>query len=309
METQWLAIAGISCLLITLSAWGLLHELRSEDRIGARLRGADTRPVADEGGGWRNLLKMFTQTISGIGALIAKSGLLSRRTVGDFEQTLAQSGIANRNSLSLFIGSKILLMFALPGGAMLLTATLSNDPDTANTIALVAGIAGLLGPDMAVKKLRARYMQRVESGIADMLDLMLICAQSGLALQPALLRVEAEIRGMYPQLAWEIAQTATELQINADSRVALHNLGIRTGIDSLRRLTSTLAQTLHYGTPLSEALRSLANEMRQETLTRFEEKAARLPILLTVPMIVFILPCVFIIVGGPAVIQLMNNFG
>ena len=88
--------------------------------------------------------------------------------------------------------------------------------------------------------------------------------------------------------------------------MALTNLGTRTGLDCLKRLGSTLIQTMQYGTPLSAALRVLAAELRQETLTKFEERAARLPVLLTLPMILFILPCVFLVVGGPAVIQVVN---
>jgi tight adherence protein C len=96
------------------------------------------------------------------------------------------------------------------------------------------------------------------------------------------------------------------MRVNADRRVALLNMGIRTGLISLRRLGATLVQTLEYGTPLSQALRTLSSEMRQEALNRFETRAARLPALMTVPMIVFILPCVFLIVAGPAVVHLMQ---
>jgi tight adherence protein C len=99
-----------------------------------------------------------------------------------------------------------------------------------------------------------------------------------------------------------------ELRLAVDSRTALLSLGQRTGLDSLRRVTSTLAQTMQYGTPLTEALRSLSAEMRQFSLTRFEEKAARLPVMLTLPMILFIFPCVFIVIGGPAVLLLSKAF-
>lgn len=307
-ENALLTAALISATLLTVSAWALLQLALQEERVGARLRGTNRRKVDDRALGER-LTAMVMGIISRIGQAIARSGLLSRSTMQEFEQTLAASGIAASNSIGLFVGAKLLLLFLLPATAFLLTYGLEIEADAANTATLIAGIGGLLGPDMVIRKLRSSYLEAVEGGLPDTLDLLLICAQSGLALQPAMLRVEAEIRDTHPQLAWELAQTATELQIIADSRVALMNLGQRTGLESLRRLTSTLAQTMQYGTPLSEAMRTLSHEMRQEVLTRFEEKAARLPILLTVPMIVFILPCVFIVVGGPAVIQLIRNFG
>ena len=100
--------------------------------------------------------------------------------------------------------------------------------------------------------------------------------------------------------------TSQEFQMSADSHVVLNSLGDRTDLTSVRRVCSTLLQTLQYGTPLSDALRVLSAEMRQEALTRFEEKAARLPVLLTVPMILFILPSLFLVVGGPAVMQVLN---
>ena len=137
---------------------------------------------------------------------------------------------------------------------------------------------------------------------------LMVATQAGLPLEPALNRVEQEIRGAHPQIAWEFEQTVNELQMNSDSRVALTNLGERTGLESVKRLTTTLIQTMQYGTPLGEALRNLGSEMRQETLIRFEEKAARLPVLLTLPMVAFILPCIFIVVGGPAALSLVEAF-
>ena len=121
-------------------------------------------------------------------------------------------------------------------------------------------------------------------------------------------RVALELRPVHPELCDELATTVRELEMMSDSALALTNLGQRTGLESLVRLTATLTQTMQYGTPLSEALRSLSNEMRTATLTAFEERAARLPVLLTVPMILFILPTVFLIVGGPAAIQMMASF-
>ncbi len=161
---------------------------------------------------------------------------------------------------------------------------------------------------MMVRRLRNRYVKKVEASLPDALDMLLICTQAGLPLEPALMRVAQEIQGAHPQIGWELEQTVNELQVNSASRVALTNLGERTGLKSMKRLTTTLIQTMQYGTPLGEALRVLASEMRQETLIRFEEKAARLPVLLTLPMVAFVLPCIFVVVAGPAAIKLMAAF-
>ena len=169
---------------------------------------------------------------------------------------------------------------------------------------LVAGVAGLLIPDMVVRRIRTRYVARVERGVPDVLDLLVICTQAGLGLEAAIERVAGEIARAHPELARELAHTTGELRIAVDTQRVLIKLGTRTGLESLKRVTATLAQTLQFGTPLSGALRVLAAEMRQQVLTRFEERAARLPVMLTLPMILFIFPCLFIVVGGPAVIQL-----
>jgi len=98
------------------------------------------------------------------------------------------------------------------------------------------------------------------------------------------------------------------MRIAVDTQRALNNLGKRTGLPTLKRVTAMLGQTIQFGTPLTEALRVLSAEMRQEALTRFEERAARLPVLMTIPMIVFIFPCIFIVIAGPSAIQIMQAF-
>ena len=243
--------------------------------------------------------------VAGLGVAIVRSGLLSARARADLEQTLVTSGFRAESALGLFIGSKILLGVLLP-----LLALFFVSPTTAPLMRCVylggSGVVGLLVPDTAVKKIRDAYRRKLERSLPDALDMMVICAQAGLGLEPTITRVSYEIRTAHPEIAQELALTASEMQVMADSRMALTRMGERTGMDTMRRLTATLAQSLQYGTPLSDALRGLAAEMRLEMLIRFEERAARLPVLLTMPMILFILPCVMIVVGGPAFIQLFR---
>ena len=173
----------------------------------------------------------------------------------------------------------------------------------------VAGIAGLLLPDQVVRLLHNRHLRSVERGLPDALDMMVICSEAGLGLEPSIERVGREIAIAHPAVSEELLNVAREMRVNADRRIALLNMSARTGLICLRRLGVTLVQTLEYGTPLSQALRTLSAELRQEALTRFETRAARLPVLMTVPMILFILPCVFLIVGGPAVVRVMALMG
>jgi tight adherence protein C len=199
----------------------------------------------------------------------------------------------------------LLTLIGLPLLAWLLVARTGWSPPVRLAAIAGAGITGLLLPDHVVKTLHKRHLQSVERGLPDALDMLVICSEAGLGLEPAIERVGREIAHAHLDVAEELLNVAREMRLNADRRVALMNMGARTGLASLRRLGVTLVQTLQYGTPLSQALRTLSSEMRQEALTRFEARASRLPALLTVPMIVFILPCVFLIVGGPAVVHIM----
>ena len=293
-------------VLASLGAVALAAWLQRQKRLKARFESA--RVLAREDGPAPEKARepRLWSAIADFGSAVARSGLLSARTLTELEQTLQAGGFRNSKGLGLFIGSKILMALTLP----LLVAVVLRQFDLRPMLYLGAvlgvAIAGLLAPDMVLRQIRRGYLMAVEGGLADGLDMMVICAESGLSLEPAIRRVGIEIMHAHPRLAEELAITSKELNLLADSRIALTNMGARTGLSSFKRLGSTLIQTIQYGTPLGLALRTLAIELRHETLTRYEERAARLPVLLTVPMIVFILPCVFLVVAGPVVIQVLK---
>ncbi len=144
-------------------------------------------------------------------------------------------------------------------------------------------------------------------GLPDGLDLMVICAEAGLSLDASLNRIAQEIGPSAPELADELALTAVELSFLPERRQALVNLENRSSLPAIRGVVNTLVQTEKYGTPLSQSLRVLSNEFRDTRMLRAEEKAARLPATLTVPMILFILPTLFIVLVGPAMIDVYDN--
>jgi tight adherence protein C len=251
----------------------------------------------------------LTKAVTAIGQTILRTPLLSSRTRADLVRTLDSCGLRGPNGLGLFIGFKILLLVGLPIATALGLDGVHMAPRMHVMLPAGAAVIGLLAPDWVLGKRRQKVMGQLEQGLPDALDMMVICAQAGLGLGPTIIRVGTELAPARPEIAREFLLTANDLQIMSDSRVALNNLGTRTGLDSIKRLVTALIQTMVYGTPLTEALRMLSVEMRQETLTRFEARAARLPVLLTLPTVVFILPCVFLIVGGPAVIQVVGVLG
>ena len=304
-----LVLAGGAAALMLLGAGELvLHQLRRQGRLKARLL-AIRRPdnagtgarLPQQGGG-------LTAFIGAIGFNVARSGLLSQKTVAGLEQTLGASGLRGNGALGLFVGTKLLLLMLLPLLMLVVVQRFELSPLVRNVSIAAAALVGLLGPDWWVRHRHKQYLTAVSMGLPDALDLMIICAEAGLGFESAINRVAVEIRQAHPAISEEFGMTVSELRVVADSRVALINMGTRTGLDSVKRMTSMLVQTMRYGTPLSDALRVLSAEMRQETLIRFETRAARLPVLLTIPMILFILPCIFLIVGGPAVIKVMGSF-
>jgi tight adherence protein C len=269
---------------------------RLQGRIGA-LRGLAVRARVDEA-------PWFQRAARAVGQAVLGSGIVKGETLAELQRTVLAAGFRGPRAVAVFIGAKVILMAGLPFAMLPLSA--GADPMLRNLLVAGAAVAGLVLPDMALRRMRDSHAKQVERGLADALDLMVICAEAGLPLEAAIERVSIEMNDANRALAAEFANVGTELRILSDRRQALQNMGERTGLDSLRRLGGTLAQTLQYGTPLSQALRTLSTELRHETLMRFEARAARLPALLTLPTIAFILPCIFLIVGGPAVLRVLD---
>jgi tight adherence protein C len=175
-------------------------------------------------------------------------------------------------------------------------------------LVLLAGafILGWRCPEIALSRLAARRRVRLETGIPDALDLLVICVQAGLSLDHAVEQVSAVLSCSNRDVAEEFAATAAEMRVSAVRGQALENLAQRTGLMSLRNIVAALSQSIKFGTPLAEALRVLASQMRVERLARFEERAARLPVLLTMPLMAFILPSLMIVIGTPLVLRIVD---
>jgi tight adherence protein C len=167
---------------------------------------------------------------------------------------------------------------------------------------------GFVAPDIYLYNRTTKRYQQIQKALPDSLDLLVVCAEAGLSLDSSLNRVAEEFARSAPEIAEELALTSIEMSFLPDRREALLNLARRADLPAVRAVVNTLAQTEKYGTPLSQSLRVLSAEAREQRMLRAEEKAARLPATMTVPMIVFILPTLFIVLMGPAAIQIYDNF-
>jgi tight adherence protein C len=310
MSLTYVAL-GIGFFILPLIVGGglLFNRMRGDRRLATRAA-ALHRParalVVEQIVPAESLRSIAIRLVSGVGDWVLRVGLLSGRTRDDVEATLRGAGHTGAAALRLFVGAKLLLLLALPVGMWLGIDNLDIAFATKVICVAAAAIAGMVGPDMAVRKWRDAHMKRIRDEIPDALDMMVICAQAGLGLGTTIVRVAQELRHSHPAIALELAHTANELQMMTDAKTPLVNLGTRCGVESAKRLATTLLQSSQYGTPLTDALRALAAELRTELITRFEARAARMPVLLTLPMVAFILPCVFLVIGGPAVIQVIH---
>ncbi len=304
-----LPVIGIVALLFVAGSFVLLRAIDQQDKVRARLAratgGGDSGPLIEAR---RDRVRLL-DFVAKFGTALAKSGILSDTTRTQLEATINQAGLRGSRVFGMFIGSKVLLMFGLPVVAYILFSGHGYSTPMFYGILGGAFAIGMLAPDFVIKQMRGKHLKQVSRGLPDALDMMVICAQAGLGLENAIDRVAQEFVFANQAVALELAICSSEMRIGTDRRVALLALGERTGLEQMRRLAGTLIQTMQFGTPLSQALRVLAAEMRQDNLTKFEEKAARLPVFLTLPMICFILPCVFIVVGGPAGLQIVKTLG
>lgn len=231
-------------------------------------------------------------------------------TRGEEAQTvadkLAKAGYRSREALVVYMGIRLLLPVVLTS-LVFFGVALFHLPAARLVMAgvSIAGGATYLPPTV-LKRLTAARNRRFTRALPDVLDLLVICAEGGLSLDGALNRVSREFRRFLPEMADELGLTGVELGFLPNRRDALMNLAKRVDIPGMQSLVHTLVQTERYGTPLAQSLRALSTELRDERMLKAEEKAAKLPATMTVPMIVFILPAVFLILIGPAMLSVFH---
>ena len=167
---------------------------------------------------------------------------------------------------------------------------------------------GYKGPEIYLKNKAKKRTDAMRKGLPDALDLLVICAEAGLTVDAAFNRVAKELGRAYPELGDEFALTAIELSFLNERRKAFNNLAYRVDLDDIKGVVTTMVQTEKYGTPLASALRVLSAEFRNSRMMRAEEKAARLPAIMTIPLILFILPVLFIVILGPAACSISDAF-
>jgi tight adherence protein C len=237
--------------------------------------------------------------------------MLQDEQVQKAQTKLMQAGIRSKDLAFVVIFARLVLPLVL--GSIVITGVYLLDwfPDwgAMKRYGLVAGtlIGCYKAPDIWLKNKISKRTTAIRKGLPDALDLLVICAEAGLTVDAAFNRVARELGKAYPELGDEFALTSIELGFLTDRRSAFENLAGRIDLDSVRGVVTTMIQTEKYGTPLASALRVLSAEFRNERMMRAEEKAARLPAIMTVPLILFILPVLFVVILGPAACSISDN--
>ncbi len=199
-----------------------------------------------------------------------------------------------------------ILMFALASFYVFVVIRLDQPLFIKLSITVAVAYFGYYGPTIYVKNQINKRQKSVRRAWPDALDLLLICVESGMAVESAFRKVSEEIGAQSIALAEELSLTTAELSYLQDRRKAYENLGERTGLEGVRGVVTSLIQAEKYGTPVSQSLRVLAQENRDMRMSEAEKKAAALPPKLTVPMILFFLPVLFAVIITPAAIQVAN---
>lgn len=235
-----------------------------------------------------------------------------RKYVGqdDAREKLTQAGYRGQSPYIVFLFFRMVTPIAVFLIAIVYFFGVSETEQPAVVrllIALFAAYVGMQVPMLFLKNKISNRQTSIRRAFPDALDLLLICVESGMSIELAFKRVAAEIGTQSIPLAEELTLTTAELSYLQDRRLAYENLGKRTDLDGVKAVTTALIQAERYGTPLANTLRVMAQENRDIRMQLAEKKAAALPPKLTVPMIVFFLPCLFVVILGPAAIRLMGS--
>lgn len=239
--------------------------------------------------------------------------VLQESQVKQIQQKLAQAGFRNKEMAVVVLFSRMVLPAVLGLLGVVVFYWSDMFPDWGSTKRFM-GFAGLVvfgykAPEIYLSNVSGKRTKAIQKGLPDALDLLVICAEAGLTVDAAFNRVARELGRAYPELGDEFALSAIELSFLTERRQAFENLAYRVDLDAVRGVVTTMIQTERYGTPLASALRVLSAEFRNERMMRAEEKAARLPAIMTVPLILFILPVLFVVILGPAACSIADAFG
>lgn len=249
--------------------------------------------------------------IQGVSGWFSTLGLRYRRfyapeNLDQLRTILQSSGFNHHRALPVWIGVKTVCMYLFPIIAFCV-AQVSGRPITDVLVFTLMGVViGLMGPRLLLSVMRRRFNAAIVRGTPDTIDLLVVCSEAGMGLESGLERVAQEMNETNPAMSRVLNGLLDDLRVLPNRSDAFENLGARS--DGLRRFATMISQSLQYGTPLGQALRTIAVDLRRERITKLEERAHKLGAKLTIPMVLFLLPAMFVILGASPFIHLVRTF-
>lgn len=299
---QPIVIITAAALAALMLFWGLALVIgRSQSPTRRRLG----QLIGDSGLASQNLGERFAGILRPVERFVLPQGAEREGT----RQRLQFAGYRSTSAVSTYYGVKLALSATLLVSWWIFASFLPTLTwGRVTFIALIACFIGMVLPSMWLDRKVQQRHRLLRNGFPDALDLLTVCVESGLGLAQALQRVADELDVSHPELASEIAQVTAQMRAGVDREAALRGLATRTGLDDVRGLVSLLAQTLRFGTGISDALRVYADEFRDKRMQRAEEAAAKIGTKLIFPLVLCLFPSFFVVAIGPAVIRLVEAF-
>lgn len=239
-----------------------------------------------------------------VGYYIAQLNVIPKKTIDEMFQSLSSSGASQYRNFYIFIGAKIML---LAGGVVLgiyFFLELGDGFLTHLVLPVAMPVVGLLAPDYVLNSMHKKYLKEVDAGMADALDLLTICVDAGMPIEAAIQRVGKDMEAINKSAANELNLTSRDMSVLPDRYGVFRQMARRTGLAVMNQLATVLIQSFEVGAPLAQALRTLSEDVKNDTMLRYQSRVAQLSVYLTLPMVLFILPVIFIVVIGPALIAL-----
>jgi tight adherence protein C len=231
----------------------------------------------------------------------------SPKDVTLMQRRLIRAGIRSPGALKLLRGTRVLLALALPLVAAAVVVRTQTSVDKKVLAVGAALMVGFTGPTMFVRMRAKRRQKQIRRGLPNSLDLMVVCVESGLGLDQAIMQTAKELEQAHPEICEELALVNLELKAGKRRVEALRNLADRTAVDELKKLVAVLIQADRFGTGIAQSLRGHSDYMRVQARQTAEEKAAKLGVKLIFPIFFCILPSLFVVTVGPMVVKIMRD--
>ena len=296
--TSGLSLMALAVTAATATFVLIIHELH--------IRALNTRVSKAVMGvpGQSAPLQDMTDWLSSLGMRYRR--FYSTETLEQLRTIVQSSGLNHHRTMSILIGGKTVSVFLFPILGLFVGQLLGESSTDLLVFTGIGAVIGIMGPRLILSVLRRRFNAAIRRGTPDTIDLLVVCSEAGMGLESALERVAEEMNRSSAAMARVLYGLVDDLRVLPNRREAFEKLASTS--DGLRRFGTMISQSMQYGTPLSQALRSIAEELRRESIIKLEERAHKLGAKLTIPMVLFMLPAMFVIMAGSPLLHLLATF-